>query len=40
MHIIFCADPLAPRAVDGAYADEALAATSCGLEYDLISHSL
>src|SRR5215213_2681902 len=38
MHIIFCADPLAPRAVDTAYTDEAQAAMDSGLEYDLISY--
>ena len=38
MHIIFCADPLASRAVDGAYTDEAQAAMGSGLEYHLISY--
>ncbi|HEU5098850.1 MAG TPA: ATP-grasp domain-containing protein [Roseiflexaceae bacterium] len=38
MHIIFCSDPLAPRAVDDAYADEAQAAMASGLEYQLISY--
>jgi hypothetical protein len=36
MHIIFCADPLAHRAVDDAYTDEAQAAMASGLEYHLI----
>jgi hypothetical protein len=38
MHIIFCSDPLAPRAVDDAYTDEAQAALGAGLEYHLISY--
>jgi hypothetical protein len=38
MHIIFCADPLAPRAVDDACIDEAQAALDAGLEYHLISY--
>jgi hypothetical protein len=38
MHIIFCSDPLAPRAVDDAYAGEAQAAMASGLEYHLISY--
>lgn len=38
MYIIFCSDPLAPRAVDDAYADEAQAAMASGLEYHLISY--
>ena len=38
MHISFCADPLAPRAVDDAYTDEAQAAMGSGLEYHLISY--
>ncbi len=38
MHIIFCANPLAPRAVDDAYTDEAQAATASGLEYHFISY--
>jgi hypothetical protein len=38
MRIIFCADPLAPRAMDDAYADEARAAIGCGLEYSLINY--
>jgi hypothetical protein len=38
MQIIFCADPLAPRAVDDAYTDEARAAMGSGLEYHLISY--
>jgi ATP-grasp domain, R2K clade family 3 len=37
MRIIFCADPLAPRAVDQAFADEAQAADAGGV-YDLISY--
>jgi hypothetical protein len=36
--IIFCADPLAPRTVDGAYTDEVRAAMACGLEYHLINY--
>lgn len=38
MHIIFCANPLAPRAVDDAYTDEAQAAMASSLEYYLISY--
>jgi ATP-grasp domain, R2K clade family 3 len=38
MHIIFCSNPLAPRAVDDAYTDEAQAALDSGLEYHLISY--
>lgn len=38
MHIIFCADPLAPRAVDDAYTDEAQAAMGPGLEYHRTSY--
>ena len=38
MHIIFCSDPLALRAVDDAYTDEAQAAMASGLEYHLISY--
>jgi hypothetical protein len=38
MHVIFCADPLAPRAVDDSYADEAQAARDAGLSYHLISY--
>lgn len=38
MHIIFCSDPLAPRAVDDAYAGEAQAAMASGLEYHLINY--
>jgi hypothetical protein len=38
MHIIFCSDPLAPHAVDDAYADEAQAAMASSLEYQLISY--
>lgn len=38
MHIIFCADPLAPRSVDAGFADEARAARAAGLEYHLISY--
>jgi hypothetical protein len=38
MHIIFCVNPLALRAVDDAYTDEAQAAMWSGLEYHLISY--
>src|SRR4051812_29579917 len=38
MHIIFCADPLAPRVVDDAYTDEAQTALDSGLKYELISY--
>ena len=38
MHIIFCADPLAPRAVDDAYTDEAQTALHSGMESHLISY--
>jgi ATP-grasp domain, R2K clade family 3 len=38
IHIIFCADPLAPRTVDSAYTDEVRAAIACGLEYQLINY--
>jgi hypothetical protein len=38
MRIILCADPLAPRAVDEAFAAEAQAANAAGIPYDLISY--
>ncbi len=38
MRIIFCADPLAPRAVDEAFAAEARAADATGIPYELISY--
>src|SRR5262249_54415005 len=38
MRMIFCADLLAPRSVDQAFAVEAQAASTVGLAYDLISY--
>lgn len=37
MRIIFCSDPLNPREVDGAYLEEAEAAVSNDLSYELVN---
>jgi hypothetical protein len=36
--VVFCSDPLAPRAVDSAYAEEAAAADAAGFEPLLIDY--